>query len=162
MGRSSAAVVEGAPPACCVVGDDGGGCGGPVSTASQDATTRVNAIKDEMKRLRREAPPRPELPLGLVRHLPIIGLSRPLPSRNMHLRVTLRVPGGEAVTYDTREGRWAEPWGDPDEMIAPGLWALPGLVDGHAHLAQATMDLRPGDLEGAAAGQRWRSVPVWG
>jgi imidazolonepropionase-like amidohydrolase len=67
----------------------------------------------------------------------------------MHLRVTLRVPGGEAVTYDTREGAWAEPWGDPDEVIAPGLWALPGLVDGHAHLARATMDLRPGDLEGA-------------
>ena len=36
-------------------------------------------------------------------------------------------------------------------MIAPGLWALPGLVDGHAHLAQATMDLSPGDLEGAAS-----------
>ena len=68
----------------------------------------------------------------------------------MHLRVALRVPGGEAVTYDTHEGRWAEPWGDPDEVIAPGFWALPGLVDGHAHLARSTVDLGPGDLEGAA------------
>ena len=69
----------------------------------------------------------------------------------MHLRVTLRVPGGGAVTHDTRDRRWVEPWGDPDEVIASGLWALPGLVDGHAHLAQATMDLVPGDLEGAAS-----------
>lgn len=69
----------------------------------------------------------------------------------MHLRVTLRVPGGGAVTRDTGDGWWAEPWGDPDEVIGAGLWALPGLVDGHAHLAQAGMDLVPGDLEGAAS-----------
>ena len=69
----------------------------------------------------------------------------------MHLRATLLLPDGETVTRDTRDGRWAEPWGEPEEVISPGLWALPGLVDGHAHLAQGGVEIRPGDLNGAAA-----------
>jgi len=67
----------------------------------------------------------------------------------MHLRVALRVPGGDSVTLDTQDERWVQPWGEPDEVISGDLWALPGLVDGHAHLAQDTMNVRPGDLEGA-------------
>jgi imidazolonepropionase-like amidohydrolase len=31
------------------------------------------------------------------------------------------------------------------------MWALPGLVDAHAHLAAAELDYRPGNLEGATA-----------
>ena len=68
----------------------------------------------------------------------------------MHLRVSLRIPGGPTVTQDTRDGLWSEPWGEPDEVISSGLWALPGLVDGHAHLAQETVDLPEGGVEGAA------------
>lgn len=34
-------------------------------------------------------------------------------------------------------------------MLGDGSWALPGLVDAHAHLARAEMDYRPGDFEGA-------------
>jgi imidazolonepropionase-like amidohydrolase len=68
----------------------------------------------------------------------------------MHLRVTLRVPDGDTVTLDTADGTWADPWGVPDEVTPSDAWALPGLVDAHAHLAQETMNLRPGDLEGAA------------
>src|SRR5688572_32857552 len=79
----------------------------------------------------------------------IIGRYPPLPSRKMHLRVVLRAPGGDSVTLDTQDERWAQPWGEPDEVISGNLWALPGLVDGHAHLAQERMDFRPGDLEGA-------------
>jgi imidazolonepropionase-like amidohydrolase len=67
----------------------------------------------------------------------------------MHLRVALRVPGGDSITLDTQDDLWVQPWGEPDEVISGDLWALPGLVDGHAHLARATMDFRPGDLEGA-------------
>jgi imidazolonepropionase-like amidohydrolase len=67
----------------------------------------------------------------------------------MHLRVVLRAPGGDSVTLDTQDERWAQPWGEPDEVISGNLWALPGLVDGHAHLAQERLDFRPGDLEGA-------------
>lgn len=68
----------------------------------------------------------------------------------MHLRVTLRVPGGDTITRDTVDGHWADPWGVPDEVTPSDAWALPGLVDAHAHLARETMDLRPGDPEGAA------------
>lgn len=67
----------------------------------------------------------------------------------MHLRVVLRSPGGETVTRDVRDGFWAEPEGMPGEMIGADLWALPGLVDAHAHLARETLDYVPGDLDGA-------------
>ncbi len=32
-------------------------------------------------------------------------------------------------------GRWVEPTGSVDETIGTGMWAIPGLVDAHAHLA---------------------------
>jgi len=44
---------------------------------------------------------------------------------------------------------WAEPVGEADVVIGEGLWALPGLVDAHSHLAAAELDYRPGVLEGA-------------
>ena len=59
------------------------------------------------------------------------------------------MPGGEAVTRDTRDGVWAEPWGTPDETTPADCWALPGLVDAHAHLAREELDFAPGDLPGA-------------
>jgi imidazolonepropionase-like amidohydrolase len=59
------------------------------------------------------------------------------------------MPGGDTVTRDTRDGLWVAPWGTPDEVAPADCWALPGLVDGHAHLARETMDRLPGDLEGA-------------
>lgn len=77
-----------------------------------------------------------------------------LPSGKMRLRVILRPPGGETVVRDIVEGRWAEPEGEADTELGAGSWAVPGLVDAHAHLARATMDLRPGDLAGAAARAR--------
>ena len=47
------------------------------------------------------------------------------------------------------DGLWAEPVGEADVVIGEGLWALPGLVDAHAHLAASELDYRPGVLEGA-------------
>lgn len=38
--------------------------------------------------------------------------------------------------------------GDATQALGEGLWALPGLVDAHAHLASDEM-YKPGDLEGA-------------
>jgi imidazolonepropionase-like amidohydrolase len=67
----------------------------------------------------------------------------------MHLRVVLRTPGGDTVTRDTLDGRWADPWGVPDETTRADTWALPGLIDAHAHLARPTMDFQPGDVEEA-------------
>ena len=60
------------------------------------------------------------------------------------------MPGGDTVTRDTGDGLWAAPWGTPDEVAPADCWALPGLVDGHAHLARETMDRLPGDPDGAA------------
>ena len=67
----------------------------------------------------------------------------------MHLRVVLRTPGGDTVTRDTGDGVWVDPWGTPEEVTPADSWALPGLVDAHAHLARETLDFRPGDLQGA-------------
>jgi imidazolonepropionase-like amidohydrolase len=47
------------------------------------------------------------------------------------------------------DGRWAEPTGDVEQTLGGDLWAVPGLVDAHAHLASARLDFEPGDLEGA-------------
>lgn len=66
----------------------------------------------------------------------------------MRLRVTVRVPGGEAVTLDTRDGVWAEPDGAADQVI-DAHWGLPGLVDAHAHLARDSLDFLAGDADGA-------------
>jgi hypothetical protein len=46
-------------------------------------------------------------------------------------------------------GLWVEKSNIPDSVVGHGMWALPGLVDGHAHLARASMDLQAGDPEGA-------------
>lgn len=50
---------------------------------------------------------------------------------------------------DIVDGRWAEPIGVPDETVGHDLWALPGLVDAHAHLATAELNYQPGVLEEA-------------
>jgi imidazolonepropionase-like amidohydrolase len=68
----------------------------------------------------------------------------------MRVRVVLSSPGGESVVRDIDEGCWVEPAGDPDRKLGGGMWALPGLVDAHSHLAGVTMDIDPGDIEGAA------------
>lgn len=68
----------------------------------------------------------------------------------------MRLPGGDLLTRDTHDGFWVEPWGVPSEVTPPDWWALPGLVDAHAHLARAEMDFGPGDLEGAT--QRARAA----
>jgi imidazolonepropionase-like amidohydrolase len=68
----------------------------------------------------------------------------------MRPRFVLRHPLGETVTRDVLDGRWAEPEGEAGGgVVGEGLWALPGLVDGHAHLAVERLDYSPGELEGA-------------
>lgn len=49
---------------------------------------------------------------------------------------------------DVVDGEWAEPSGEPDTVIGGDLWALPGLVDGHAHLAAEPGDYQKGDHAG--------------
>ncbi|CAN5817367.1 amidohydrolase family protein [soil metagenome] len=44
------------------------------------------------------------------------------------------------------DGFWADPVGDPDETIGEGSYALPGLVDSHAHFA-------------APVGKDWKTDP---
>jgi imidazolonepropionase-like amidohydrolase len=69
----------------------------------------------------------------------------------MQLRVVLRTPNGETVTRDVRNGSWADPDAAmTDQVLGADLWALPGLVDAHAHLARESMDFGPGDLAGAS------------
>ncbi|MGD2060720.1 MAG: amidohydrolase family protein [Acidimicrobiia bacterium] len=53
----------------------------------------------------------------------------------MKLRAVLRPPGADPITRDVVAGRWVEPAGSADETIGEGMWAIPGLVDAHAHLA---------------------------
>jgi hypothetical protein len=60
---------------------------------------------------------------------------RQLASRLVSTRMTLRSPDGELVVRDVVDGRWANPAGSVDDSIGEALWALPGLVDAHAHLA---------------------------
>lgn len=67
----------------------------------------------------------------------------------MTIRAVLRSPFGGTKTRDIVNGRWAEPAGDPDQTVGDGLWALPGLVDAHAHLATAELNYQPGVLEDA-------------
>lgn len=66
----------------------------------------------------------------------------------MRLRVTVRLPGGEAVTLDTQDRLWVEPDGSADQVIET-RWGLPGLVDAHAHLARESLDFLGGDVDGA-------------
>lgn len=63
--------------------------------------------------------------------------------------MTLRTPWGKSVVRDVVDGLWAEPSGEPDETVGDGLWALPGLVDAHAHLATRELNTEPGVLPDA-------------
>lgn len=67
----------------------------------------------------------------------------------MTIRVLLRPPDGQPLVRDIVDLHWAEPSGDPSIVLGEGLWALPGLVDAHSHLAAAELDYRPGSIEGA-------------
>lgn len=51
----------------------------------------------------------------------------------------LRSPFEETVARDIVAGKWEEPTGAAGETLGEGLWALPGLVDAHAHLASAQL-----------------------
>jgi imidazolonepropionase-like amidohydrolase len=64
-------------------------------------------------------------------------------------RVVLRSPGGEVVRRDLAEGLWGAPDGAAESTIGEGMWALPGLVDAHTHLARERLDYLPGDPAGA-------------
>lgn len=61
----------------------------------------------------------------------------------------LRSPDGTTVVRDVVAGVWSEPSGDANTVIGDELWALPGLVDAHAHLAAAELDYQPGVFEDA-------------
>jgi imidazolonepropionase-like amidohydrolase len=65
-------------------------------------------------------------------------------------RFHLRSPDEDFVTRDVVDGRWAEAAGEADDAFGDGLWALPGLVDAHAHLSAETLNYEPGSPEGAA------------
>lgn len=63
--------------------------------------------------------------------------------------MTLRSPNGETVVRDVVDGAWIEPAGEPELELGGDLWALPGLIDAHAHLASAELNYEPGVLDGA-------------
>jgi imidazolonepropionase-like amidohydrolase len=62
------------------------------------------------------------------------------------MQVVIRQPGAvEGRTLAVGEdGRWREPTGEASDLLGVGWWALPGLVDAHAHLAADELDLVPG------------------
>lgn len=62
--------------------------------------------------------------------------------------MSLRSPFGETVVRDIVGGRWAEPVNGDADLIGASMWALPGLVDAHSHLASSTLDYGQGDLDG--------------
>ncbi len=59
----------------------------------------------------------------------------------------LRSPVGDTVVRSIVGGVWREDAVDPDMSLGEGMWALPGLVDGHSHLAGDAMppDASPPD-----------------
>lgn len=68
----------------------------------------------------------------------------------MSIRLVLRRPDADVVVRDiTPAGTWAEAEGEADAVIGEDMWALPGLVDAHSHLAAPELNYEPGDLEGA-------------
>ncbi|MGH3650881.1 MAG: amidohydrolase family protein [Acidimicrobiia bacterium] len=71
----------------------------------------------------------------------------------MSFRVVLRSPSGDNLVRHVSAGVWAEATNTPAETLGDGLWALPGLVDAHAHLPGESLPLdgRPGDLAFATA-----------
>lgn len=50
---------------------------------------------------------------------------------------------------DAVDGVWRETGGAAAESIGEGLWSLPGLADGHAHLAARELNTSPGVLSDA-------------
>lgn len=66
----------------------------------------------------------------------------------MNLRAVLRPPTGAPVVRDIVDGQWREPAGAADATIGEEMWALPGLVDAHAHLASDEL-FGPSDYDGA-------------
>lgn len=76
------------------------------------------------------------------------------------IRVTLRSPSGETRIRDIVDGGWAEPMGTPQDELGARMWAVPGLVDAHAHLASDSLNFQPGVLGGAQ--QRAREALVAG
>lgn len=67
----------------------------------------------------------------------------------MSLRAVLRSPLGDTVVRDIVDGSWAEPSRDASVTIGQDQWAIPGLVDAHAHLAAAELRYVAGDFDGA-------------
>jgi imidazolonepropionase-like amidohydrolase len=67
----------------------------------------------------------------------------------LSIHIVLRSPFADPVVRDIVDGRWAEPSGDPEVTLGEGLWALPGLVDAHAHLAAEELNYLPGVLSEA-------------
>ena len=64
------------------------------------------------------------------------GNGKRLPFRFVRVRVHLRNPGRvDGVVRDIVDGRWAEPEGIADQTVGEKSFALPGLVDSHAHFA---------------------------
>lgn len=70
----------------------------------------------------------------------------------MSMRVVLRSPSGATVVRGVADGLWAEAPSAPEFALGEGLWALPGLVDGHSHLAGDGMPhlASPTSIEAAA------------
>lgn len=64
----------------------------------------------------------------------------------VRLRAHLRKPDGEVVTRDAIDGIWESPSSEPDQVIGEKMYALPGLVDSHAHFA-------------APIGKDWKTDP---
>ncbi len=62
------------------------------------------------------------------------------------MRFTLRSLDGETVERGVVDGRWTEAGGLAGESFGTDLYALPGLVDSHAHLATAELNFEPGVL----------------
>lgn len=65
----------------------------------------------------------------------------------MSLRLHLRSPFGRHTLRDISDGVWAEPAGATESTFGDDLWALPGLVDAHAHIASPKLEMGPGSLE---------------
>ncbi len=67
----------------------------------------------------------------------IIGKRGRLPSRLVSPHFSIREPGTEPVVLEVAGENWAEPAPTTGSAIGEGMWALPGLVDAHAHFAAA-------------------------
>lgn len=69
----------------------------------------------------------------------------------MNNRFVLVTPDGERLIRVVVEGRWVESEGLSPGDFGEGLYALPGLVDAHAHLASAELNYQPGVFDDAVA-----------